>query len=172
MNNFVRSGDVKEILKIGRKANSIRVSRFDVQGKIAIPIDQNRMTKELLEKHKLKPEDTAAVLSEGFSIIDDDLKQALIILSREGISKRFDDYIKDLMAKRIPEETKKWPDFPFVFDRGHKTKLRWVLIRVDTREKFLGTVQLSFKLTGKDLLYKDELYRIAPPKDGGLDEDE
>lgn len=168
MNNFERGKDVKEVLRIGRKANAIKVSRFDVQGKVAIPIDQNLMTKVLLEKHKLRPDDTAAVLRMSFSLSDDDLKQALIILAQEGISERFDFYIKDLMSQRIPQETKKWPDFPFVFDKGNKRKLRWILIRMDTGERFLKIVQLSFKLIGKDLLYKDELYRIAPSKDGGL----
>ena len=167
--NFERGQDIKEVLKIGRRANAIKVSYFDVQGKIAIPIDQSRVTEEVLTKHKLKPESAAVVLGVGFLLTEEALKQALIILSEEGISERFDFYIKDLMSKRIPDETKKWPDIPFVFDKGHKRKLKWILIRTDTGNKFLETVQLSFKLTGKDILYKDELYRIAEPKDGGLE---
>jgi hypothetical protein len=168
MSDFVRNGDVKEILKIGRKANAFKITYFDVKGKLAIPIQKDKITEKSLTKYNLRHLETgeigAMAISIGFLIAEDALEHALIILNREGISKNFDDYIRFLMIKRAPDEIKKFPDIPFDLSKDIKTKIRWILLGKQE--------QLTFKLTGKDILYKDQLYRIAPPKDGGLDEDE
>ena len=169
MDNFVRNGDVKEVLKIGRKANALKISSFDIKGKLAISIIKGSLTNKILAKYRFNEDTSAIVVPVNFGVREEALRHGLEILAQDGICKRFHDYIEYLMIKRAPDEIKKYPDISFNLDNGIKAKLKWVLLNTSNLNT---TLQLTFKTTGKDIVYKDQLYRIAPPKDGGLKDDE
>jgi hypothetical protein len=166
--NFTRGGDIKETLKIGRKANALKLSHFDVKGKLAIPVNKKSLTNKIIAKYHFNEDTSAIVVPVNFALSEMALIHALEILAQNGICKRFHEYIEYLMIKRAPDEIKKYPDIPFCLDKGIKTKLKWVLLNTG---HLLSTIQLTFKTTGMDLLYHNQLYRIAPPKDGGLEDE-
>lgn len=167
---FKRGREITEVLKIGRRANAYKVDHFDVHGKLLFPLDKTKLTKEILEKYKCKPSTVAIETGTSFLLKGEAFEHALGILITDGISKNFDDYIKSLLLTRVHSSREKYPDLPFDLDKTVKVKIRWILIKINTGKKFFETVQLTFKWTGKDFLYKDELYRIAKPKDGGLND--
>ena len=113
--------------------------------------------------------------SENFFISEMALETALIILNRDGICWEFDDYITELITKRFLKG--EWvAKRNLCIDKNVDLipKVRWVLVvseeNVDLPKSIREKFQLTFDRTGLDLLYKGQLYRIAPPKDGGLDE--
>jgi hypothetical protein len=84
--NFERTGDVKETLKIGRKANAYKVISFEVKGKLALPIDKTKLTEKIIEKYKLDSTSAAVVVTTTFGIADEAFEHALEILTIDGIS--------------------------------------------------------------------------------------
>lgn len=102
--NFQRGGDIKETLKIGRKANAFKISYFEIWGKLRIPIHKNKITEKSICKYNLRNIETgdieAMIIHTRFMISKGALEHALMILNTDGISKNFDDYIKYLMVKR------------------------------------------------------------------------
>jgi hypothetical protein len=167
---FERGKEITEVLKIGRRANAYKVSHFDIHGKLLLPLDKTKLTEEIIEKYKFTPKTAAIEVGTSFLLSGEAFEHALGILIKDGISKNFDEYIKSLILTRAPSKMEKYPDMPFDPTKIIKTRIKWVLIKINTGKKFLETIQLTFKMTDKDFLYKDELYRIAKPKDGGLDD--
>lgn len=169
--NFERGGDIKETLKIGRKANALKLIAMEIKGEIAIPIIKGSLTNKLAVKYNFKGEAVALKIDVKFLLNDLALSETLEILSQDGICLRFDDYINHLILMRAPDEIKKYSDISF--DHTSKnilTKTRWVLLRTKEDGDFFPR-QLTFKETGRDILYQGQLYRIAPPKDGGPEDE-
>lgn len=172
--NFTRGGDVKEALKIGRKANSIKVKYFEVKGEVVAFLDPSGITEEMVIKYNLKDKKSIK-FTEGFIMAELALETALEILKRDGICKDFDDYIAELILKVFLRNKKE--KFKFQEDKDPVVKVVWVLVvsenDVDSElpKSIRNKFQLTFDRTGLDLMYKNQLYRIAPPKDGGLEDD-
>jgi hypothetical protein len=177
LNTFVRGGDVKETLKIGRKANSIKVRYFEVKGEVKAALDPSSITEEMIIKYNLLKTQNAIKFNLDFTMGEGALETALIILNRDGICREFNDYISELVLKYFLLKRKKGK---FKFDETKEPEVHvvWVLvvsdrdINMDLPKAIRNKFQLTFDRTGLDLFYKDQLYRIAPPKDGGLEEDE
>jgi len=172
--NFERGGDIKETLKIGRKANAIKVKYFEVKGEVVVTLDPSSITEEMILKYNLKDK-SHIKFSQDFVMTELALETALIILNKSGICKDFNDYISELIAKvflKRDEESKR--GFRFDKNKDPLIKVVWVLVvaeeNVDLPKSIREKFQLTFNRTGLDLLYKNQLYRIALPKDGGLDE--
>jgi hypothetical protein len=173
--NFERGKDAKEILKIGRKANAISIRKFEAIGSISFPLDRNRLTEKIVSKYNLRGK-SSVDLFHGFYIEGSILVNFLRILERWGICKDFDDYIVEFGIRDAFKNGNypKYADIPIVIE-DMSFKLNHVLIItqefISISEEIgdvaqIGKTQLSFSLTGKDLLYQDQLYKIAEPKDG------
>lgn len=168
--NFERGGDIKETLKVGRKANALKLSCIDVKAEAAIPVIKGSLTEKIMIKYNLNEETVALKMGFGFLLSEVALIRVLEILSQDGICLRFNDYINELILIRIPDEIKKYPDFFFdLTSKDILTKVKWILLRSEDGD--FSTKQLTFKETGRDILYKNKLYRIASPKDGGLEDE-
>lgn len=174
--NFERGGDIKETLRIGRKSNALKLTSMEIKGELVIPIIKGSLTNKLIVKYNFKGESVALQLNVSLYLKELELLTALEILSQDGICRRFDDYINHLILMRVPDEIKKYSDISF--DHGKSkdilTKTKWVLLIGDfstSSEDNVFRIQLTFKLTGKDILYKNQLYRIVPPKDGGPEDE-
>jgi hypothetical protein len=167
--NFQRGGDIKETLKIGRKARAFKLSCIDIKFEAAIPVIEGTLTPELITKYNFQGETTFIKIGFGYILPDHYLITALEILNQDGICRRFDDFIHEKVMMRIPEQIKRYPDISFDLKSDKVlTKIKWVLLKKETVPNHFATIQLTFKTTGLDILYRDQLYRIAPPKDGGL----
>lgn len=171
MNNFVRNGDVKETLKIGRKARAFKLSYINIKAEAAIPAIKELLTPQIMAKYNITGDSAALLMGFGYDLSEYDLITALTILNQDGICRRFDDFIHEKIMMQLPEQIKKYPDIPFDLKSDKVfAKIKWILLKKETETNHFATIQLTFKLTGVDLLYRDQLYRIAPPKDGGLED--
>jgi hypothetical protein len=171
MSDFVRSGDVKETLKIGRKANAFKLSYVNIKAEVAIPVIKETLTEKIMAKYNITGESAALLMGFGYNLPEHDLITALTILNQDGICRRLDDFIHEKIMMQIPEQIKKYPDISFDLKSDKVfAKLKWILLKKETIPNHFATIQLTFKITGLDLLYRDQLYRIAPPKDGGLED--
>lgn len=172
MNNFVRGQDPKETLRIGRKARAFKLSFVDIKFEAAIPPIEGTLTPELIVKYNFQEETDFIKMGFGYVLQEHHLMTALKILSEDGICRRFDDFIYETIMSRLPEQIKRYPDISFDL-KSEKifVKIKWVLLKRETEPNHFATVQLTFKTTGMDILYRDQLYRIAPPKDGGLEDE-
>ena len=121
-------------------------------------------------------ENNTLTFFEKFSISENELRTALMILNKDGICRDFNDYIHELISMRFLIKMKSYPEgshsFPIDYKSEMEIKTRWVLVIVQNSEEFEFTSGKKFQLTcgrtGLDLFYQNELYRIAPPKDGGI----
>jgi len=146
---FERGNTVKEALKIGRIANAIHIDNFEIWGKITHPANPKNFDEDSHSK------------GIHFSIAKEALIQGLKILEEGGVCEEFDDYVHDLMKKYWIRSNK---------DRGISLPYREHDIIPNLKTLYIikgpRQIPLTFSLTGKDLLYKDKLYRIAEPRDG------
>jgi hypothetical protein len=156
--DFERGQDIKETLKLGRKANALKIEYMDIHGEAAFPVKIEMITNEVAIKYNFNPDIAAIKMPVNFIIGSTAIRTALQILSESGISKRFHEYMEHLILMRAPDKIQKFPDIPFNSLGEIIPNVRFVLIKPQ--------IQLTFKLTGKDLLYMDDLYRIAEPADG------
>jgi hypothetical protein len=170
--NFQRGGDIKETLKVGRKANAVKVKSFEIVGEVIATLDPSSITKEMIIKYKIE-NNNKLKFRENFFISQMALETALIILNRDGICRDFNDYVIELISKNFLKS--QWVakrDLHIDKNVDLIPKVKWVLVvseeNVDLPKSIREKFQLTFDRTGLDLLYKDQLYRIAPPKDGGL----
>jgi len=121
------------------------------------------------------------VIHFNFYIEENQLLPFLDILESDGVCKDFHEYI---LETAVQEVIKNWSK---LFDRGQKDiplikdhnkisfDVKWAFIismeNLHISEtagdiSHMQRVQIHFSLTGKDLLFRDKLYRIAEPKDG------
>jgi hypothetical protein len=175
--NFERGINPYETLKVGRKANAAKVEYFEIKGEIVAHLISERVTNKMKKEWSVRENNTLTFF-ENFSISGNELITALIILKRDGICRDFNDYIHELISMRFLIKMKSYKNnydnnsFPIDYKKELEIKTRWVLVIVQNSEEFEFTsgkkFQLTFGRTGLDLFYQNELYRIAPPKDGGI----
>lgn len=172
--DFTRGGDIKETLKIGRRANAVKVKYLEIYGEVVASLDPSSITNEMLVKYNIK-DNNKIKFKEDFVISELALETALVILNRDGICSDFNDYIIELIFKKFHREKSK-KKFKFDENINPEARVVWVLVvsekdvDLDLPKAIRNRFQLTFDRTGLDLMYKNELYRIAPPKDGGLNE--
>jgi len=180
--NFERGKDIKEALKLGRKANAIPVHKFEIQGTVSIPIDSDRLMPEMITRYNLiNPFLKVFVIDFNFYIEENRLIPFLEILEKDGVCKDFHEYIletgvQEFLKERYRLLDRDWKNIPLIMNPDKMSfELKWAFILsmepVHISEtagdvSLLGRIQIHFNLTGKDLLFRDHLYRIAEPKDG------
>jgi len=154
--NFERGRDIKDTVKIGRKANAFRVRTIAVRGEIP-GVWQESASKE----HKrINPSNVLQ-----FLIFGDDLKLILSMMEKQGISKELDWHIKSLIIKKHQENIERAIEVnghpgSVNYDTG---RVRIIHINFETRFKSIYPVDkhlLLPKTLGKDILYRGKLYRI------------
>jgi hypothetical protein len=152
--NFERGNTVTETLKIGRFANAISIKDFYVHGRITYPG---------ISGIRVFIENDAAVFpsvtkSFNFGLSGEALIKGLEILESGGICREFDDYIHSLIPKYWFQSNKM---------RGISLPYQEYEITSQLQHIYINkNLTLAFSLTGKDLLYKEKLYRIAKPRNG------
>lgn len=179
--NFERGKDIKEVLKLGRKANAIPVHKFEIQGTVSIPIDRDRLTPEMITRYNLINSSKVFVIHFNFFIEENKLIPFLRILEKDGVCKDFHEYILETGVQEVLKERSRLLDrdqknIPLIMDPEKMSfELKWAFILsmepVHISEtagdiSHLERTQIHFNLTGKDLLFRDHLYRVAEPKDG------
>jgi len=179
--NFERGQDVKEVLKIGRKANAIPVHKFEIQGTAQVPLDRNRLDPVTIITYNISGSAKFFKINFNFFIQEDELLPPLGILERDGVCKDFHEYI---LETAVQELTKGWSkildknykNIPLIMDPDKISfDLKWAFIismeNLHISEtagdiSHMQRIQIHFSLTGNDLLFRDRLYKIAEPKDG------
>jgi hypothetical protein len=160
--NFQRGNDPMETLKLGRRANAVKVKYFEIRAEVVVSLIPEKMSNEMRVKYNIPIGSHHMKFTENFIISENILIIALVILKRDGICIDFHNYIRELAGQKFYEKTKTYYDkFP-IRDEIPEIKIKWITIFSENDNRFA----LTFSQTGKDLLYKNELYRIAPPKDG------
>lgn len=173
--NFERGINPYETLKVGRKANAAKVEYFEIKGEIVVHLIPERVTYKMKKEWSVRENNTLTFF-ENFSISENELRTALMILNKDGICRDFNDYIHELISMRFLIKMKSYPEgshsFPIDYKSEIEIKTKWVLVIAENSDEFEFAIgkkfQLTFGRTGLDLLYQNELYRIAPPKDGGI----
>lgn len=165
--NFERGGNVKESLKIGRIANSFKMDSIEIHAEILLPAGS------LPNEIKLNP----SIIHFNFFIKDiSRIKKILETLDRMGICEEFNDDIIETI-RRDPEVQKE----VFKTCKGSAVSMNYDLWEISLRhlifiankiqmEQWDGSINypepiekmfLTFKNAGKDLLYRNKLYKIA-----------
>lgn len=169
--NFERGINPYETLKVGRKANAARVEYFEIKGEIVVYLIPEKLTDKMKKEWNVRENNTLSFF-ENFYMEENHLKTALIILNRDGICRDFNDYIHELISENFLKKSKTHDEFPIDYEKEIEIKTKWVLVISENSDEFEFAIgkkfQLTFGRTGLDLLYQNELYRIAPPKDGGI----
>ncbi len=156
--DFERGKDVKEQLKLGRKANAFRVRNIRIHGRIP------GKWREYVEE-KYKRTHPPPYTYPQFHIYGDSLEFILRMMEKSGISKELDNHIKSLITKKHKESIER-----AIKTNGHsenayydisKVEIMHINFEIRSKSIYLEDKQILLTATlGKDVLYKRKLYRI------------
>jgi len=168
---FERGNSVTETLKIGRVSNAFSIDHIEVLAKIEIAVIPELITNDLAAKYDLISKDYVS-LGLSFFMKEQALIFALDILEKDGICKRFDSYIKNLIMMRSADCIQNYKFLPLDLTREIVPILIHALLckKPNYESIYFDKKLLSFNLVGEDLFYQNKLYRIAEPVDGGLED--
>jgi hypothetical protein len=174
--NFERGKDVKEVLKIGRKANAIPLDYMGIQGELLLKMDTKKLDDKVRSRYNIASLNCDTInLHKNIEIKDaSKIICILEILDKWGICKDLHEYFLELAVSNcfITGLGDSYGDLPIIMDKNtweFKFKFAFIISLFDIADlpdTFRNQTQLSFRLTGRDILYRDKLYRIAEPKDG------
>ena len=150
--DFERGQDVKEVIKIGRKANAFKIDGLEVLG---------RIPGQWLEDTPSQYKDLPCDSNKHFRIkAEEEIIKILDMMVQSGISKKLDNYIKKKIIAKHKKEAVKAERHNGISGSVHyyfkETKIDFIHFELEGRDDLL----ILPRTLGKDVLYKDKLYRI------------